>query len=121
LLMICFPFCVLADGIPRDFQVITAEVTGVSGPPPFGPGLVKTWVAIHVRRDSDSSLLDLLLLYVPGAHQTPRVGEHCIFNVHVEKEGGYVGREIVSKYDAWVVDQFRCDSPSAASTPETRR
>ena len=115
LLLSCSSTCVVAEGVPRDFRTISGRVTGVSSPPPFGSGLIKTWLSVHIRSDGDSAELELLLVYLSGTQPTPRVGDHCVFGVHVEKEGGYVGREIVPMHDAWILDDFHCDSVETSS------
>lgn len=88
--------------------VLHARVVEISDFPMAASGFIRTWVRIDVVRDGDLKRVQLLQVYLSRSQRIPVFGEHCIFRVHGERAGGFVGRSSVDTYDSIIVDEFRC-------------
>ena len=103
--------CILLPSRPAkasEHLVLRARVVEEPAFPSVESGIIVTWVSIAVVRDGDLKRLELLQVYVSPDEPVPRFGEHCIFRVHNERAGGFVGRSTVDTHDAIIVDDFRC-------------
>jgi hypothetical protein len=94
----------------------SAKVTRVSAFPGPRSGVVITWVALSVVKDEAQPEQELLLPYMSEDQPQPKVGEKCLFSVHSQPAGGYVGSSFVAVHDAIVIDSFQCPS---ARNPKT--
>ena len=86
-----------------------AQVVATSDFPRATSGYIITWVGISVIEDRSFTTIQLLETYVSREQPLPHVGDHCVFDVHNERAGGFVGSSTVDTYDAAIVDGFRCD------------
>lgn len=98
------------SAIAPDPWTVRARVVKVSDFPMATSGLIRIWISLTVDQDEDLKRLELLLLYLSRDQEVPRVAEHCIFQVHGERAGGFVGRGSVDTHDAIIVDTFRCSA-----------
>jgi hypothetical protein len=89
---------------------IHAHVLKVSDLPMAGSGIMKIWMSMDVVRDGTSTPQELLMIYLSEQQAFPKVGDDCLFTVHREWAGGFVGRGSEPNHDATVVDDFRCGS-----------
>jgi hypothetical protein len=94
---------------------IHAHVLKVSDVPVAGSGILKIWMSLDVVEDRTSTRQELLMIYLSEQQAFPKAGDDCLFNVHQEWVGGFVGRGSEPNHDATVVDDFRCggDVPKA--------
>lgn len=102
----------------KDSWGLRARVLNVSTFPSEISGLIRTWVSIIVEGNEGSKQLELLMVYVSVSQEMPRLGDECLFNVHRERVGGFVGKHSVDTHDAVVVDSFHCDVRSGVVASE---
>jgi len=100
---------------PSDARVLHARVLAVSDFPRAGSGIMKMWFSIDVVENGSSTRQELLMIYLSEQQAVPKVRDDCLFTVHRELAGGFIGRSSRASHLATVVDDYRCgdDMPKA--------
>ncbi|APG05915.1 hypothetical protein BJI69_19740 [Luteibacter rhizovicinus DSM 16549] len=102
-------FPIKPEGL-EDARLLHARVMTISDFPPVMSGIIKTWISMAVVEDGTSTRQELLMVYLGDQQPMPKVRDDCLFTVHREEAGGFVGRGSRANHLATVVDDYRCGS-----------
>ncbi|QDE39789.1 hypothetical protein FIV34_11515 [Luteibacter pinisoli] len=89
-------------------ETIRGRVASVSEFPVPRSGVIITWVALELAQDNVDGRRQLLMPFLSEDQPQPKVGEYCVFTVHVAEAGGFIGRKVVPQYKATLIDTFDC-------------